>query len=312
MGFFERLFEALFKYRPLIFERGDFTFGSAWPAWQIVTIGLLVAAPVIWMYTRARGRSGLLDRVLLSGLRLAIFAVVLFCLLEPQLLVKRVLPQQSYVAVLLDDSRSMRIADDEKRPRTQFIAESFDPNSPLARSLAERFKLRYFRFSSDVERINGTGELAYSGTKTRLGDALDQVRQEMSGVPMAGVVVVSDGADNAPNPFGPQLLPMKASGVPVYTVGVGRERFEKDIQVSRVETPAKVLKGSSLVVDVVVKQHGYSGQKDTLDVEDGGRIVERKEFTLGSDGEATTVRVTFTANEAGARRFKFRVGTRRR
>lgn len=306
-AFFEQAFEALFKYRPLIFQRGDFTFASSWPAWLVLAAALALAAPVIWMYTRARGRSGLLDRAIMSGVRLAIFAVVLFCLLRPTLLVKRVVPQQSYVAVLLDDSRSMRIADDAKHPRTQFIAESFNKTGPLTTSLSERFKLRYFRFSSNVDRIGGVQDLAYAGTNTRLGDALDQVRQEMSGVPMAGVVVVSDGADNAPTPFGPQLLPMKASGVPVYTVGVGREQFDRDIQVSRVETPARVLKGSSLVVDAVVTQHGYAGKKVRLDVEDGGRIVERQDFVLPDDGEAATVRVKFTANEAGARRFRFHV-----
>ncbi|MGH7470841.1 MAG: hypothetical protein ACRENP_23080 [Longimicrobiales bacterium] len=306
-AFLEGLFQALFKYRPLIFERGDFTFASSWPIWILVGGGLVVAAPVIWMYTRARGRSGLRDRILMSVARVAIFALVAFCLLKPTLLVKRAVPQQSYVAVLLDDSRSMRIADDEKRPRTQFIAESFGVTGPLAKSLSNRFKLRYFRFSSDLDRIAGVQDLSFAGTKTRLGDALDQVRQEMSGVPLAGVVVVSDGADNAPNPFGPQLLPMKASGVPVYTVGVGREKFDKDIQINRVETPATVLKGSSLVVDAVITQHGYSGQKARLDVEDGGRIVERQEFTLPSDGEAATVRVKFTANEPGARKFRFHV-----
>src|SRR5262245_9341049 len=188
-AFMEQIFTALFKYRPLIFQRGDFTFASAWSAWLVMAVALLVAAPVIWMYTRARGRSNLLDRGIMSGLRLVIFAVVIFCLLRPMLLGKRVVPQQSYVAVLLDDSRSMRIADDAKHPRTQFIAESFNPTGELTKSLSDRFKIRYFRFSSDVERIGGVQDLAYAGTKTRLGDALDQVRQEMSGVPMAGVVV---------------------------------------------------------------------------------------------------------------------------
>src|SRR5262245_6009989 len=107
-GFFENIFETLFKYRPLVFERGDFTFASSWASWIILLAGLLVAAPVIWMYTRARGRSGMRDRALLAFTRLVIFAVVLFCLLRPTLLVKRVQPEQSYVAVLLDDSRSMR------------------------------------------------------------------------------------------------------------------------------------------------------------------------------------------------------------
>ncbi len=306
-AFLESVFEALFKYRPLVFQKGDFTWASALPAWIVLVTAILLAGPVIWMYTRARGRTGARDRVVLSVARLAIFALVLFCLLRPQLHVKRAVPQQSYVAILIDDSRSMRIADDIKTPRTKFIADELAPDGELAKSLGARFKLRYFRFSSDLERIKGVQELGFTGTTTHIGDAIDQVRQEMSGVPLAGVVVISDGADNAPTPFGSQLMPMKASGVPVYTVGLGREKFDKDIQVSRVETPNHVLKGSSLVVDAVVTQYGYAGQKMKLNVEDAGRIVEQKEFTMPDDGEAATVRVTFKATEPGARRFKFRI-----
>ena len=306
-AFLETVFESLFKYRPLVFQRGEFTWASSLPAWVILTAGFLLAGPVIWMYTRARGRTTMRDRIVLSVGRLAIFVLVLFCLLRPTLLVKRAVPQQSYLAVLIDDSRSMRIADDTKKPRTQFIAEALSPNGALAKSLGERYKLRYFRFDDDIERIKGVEQLAFTGTTTHIGDAIDQVRQEMSGVPLAGVVLLSDGADNAATPFGSQLLPMKASGVPVYTIGLGREKFDKDIQVSRVETPDHVLKGSSLVVDAVVKQYGYAGQKMKLNVEDAGRIVAQKEFTMPDDGDAATVRVNFTANEPGARRFKFRV-----
>ena len=50
------LFEGLFKYRPLVFQKGNFTFGSAWSGWLIFGVALAVAIPVIWAYTRARGR----------------------------------------------------------------------------------------------------------------------------------------------------------------------------------------------------------------------------------------------------------------
>jgi hypothetical protein len=74
----------------------------------------------------------------------------------------------------------------------------------------------------------------------------------------------------------------------------GQERFEHDVQVTRVETPRSVLKGTALVVDVVLSQTGYGGQKVPLSVEDDGRIVSTQEVTLPSDGESATVKVRFT------------------
>jgi len=118
---------------------------------------------------------------------------------------------------------------------------------------------------------------------------------------------VSDGADTSDAAIDEQLASLKARSIPVFTVGLGQERFAKDIQVTRVETPRSVLKGTALVVDVVLSQTGYGGQTVPLSVEDDGRIVSTQDVTMPSDGEAATVKVRFTAGEAGARLFRFKV-----
>ena len=80
--------------------------------------------------------------------------------------------------------------------------------------------------------------------------------------------MVGDGADTADAALGDALLGMKADGLPVFTVGVGRETLPKDIQVGRVVTPKTALKGTTLMVDVVLSQSGFDGQPVTLDVDD--------------------------------------------
>src|SRR6185436_7269744 len=91
------------------------------------------------------------------------------------------------------------------------------------------------------------------------------------------------------------------------TVGVGRDRLSRDVQVTRVESPHRVLKGTSLVIDAVVTQTGYAGAKVPFIVEEGGRMIASQDITLPSDGEATTVHVRFLAASAGPRVFKFHV-----
>jgi uncharacterized membrane protein len=70
-----------------------------------------------------------------------------------------------------------------------------------------------------------------------------------------------------------------------------------------------VLKGTSLVVDVVLTQTGYGGQTVPISVEDDGRIVATQDVKLPANGESATVKVRFTAAEAGARVFRFKVPT---
>ena len=85
--------------------------------------------------------------------------------------------------------------------------------------------------------------------------------------------MISDGADTAEAALGESLLALKSPGVPVFTVGVGRETLAKDIQIGRVNTPRTALKGTTLMVDVIISQTGFAGKTVTLDVEDEGRIV---------------------------------------
>ena len=142
------------------------------------------------------------------------------------------------------------------------------------------------------------------------GQALARAHEELSGVPLSGLVVVTDGADNAEGGLGEALLPLQASGVPVFPVGVGREVYERDIQMSRVETPRRILKGASLAVELVVTHRGYAGETVTVQVEDEGRIVGTEDIRLEGDGDPQTVRIRFGANEEGPRLFSFLVSPR--
>jgi uncharacterized membrane protein len=302
------VFEFLFKYRPLVFEQGDFAFTSpaAVRLW-LVGAGVLGVAAVA-TYTLAQGRAARTDRAVMAGLRVLLLGVLLFCLLQPSLILSTVVPQQNFVGILVDDSRSMSIADEAGRPRSDFVAQAFSPEeSDLLRQLADRFTLRFFRFSSDAVRMDGPGELTYDGTHTDLGAALDGARQELAGLPLAGLVLITDGADNGRHPLTESLVPLQAAGVPVFTVGLGEESLAPDIEVGRVELPRAVLKGSTLLVDVVVTQTGMGRRTVPLIVEDETRLLGEQQVTLGPDGEPVVARVAFQLDDAGAHRVRFRI-----
>jgi uncharacterized membrane protein len=300
------MFRFLFKYPPLFFEQGDFVLGISRPALIAVAVVAIVGGYALLTYRgmrRTRGR----DRVVLVGLRLAILAVVVFCLLRPALILKAAVPQQNFLGVLVDDSRSLQIADRDGRPRSAFVNDALGADRPLLNALSKKFVLRFFRFSSTADRLQSTGDLKYEGSTTRLGGALDRARDELAGLPLAGLVMVTDGADTTDTTLDESIASLKARQIPVFTVGVGQEKFAHDIQITRVETPRSALKGTSLVVNVVLTQTGYAGTTVPLSVEDEGRIVGTQEVTLPADGESATVRVRFTTADAGPRSFRFKI-----
>lgn len=302
------LFTFLFKYRPLVFEQGDFAFTAPGSLRAGLVVAGLVAAGAVATYTLAGGRAGRGERAVMAGLRVTLVAVLLFCLLQPALVLSSVVPQQNFVGILVDDSRSMRLPDAAGAPRSDFVTGAFTPGeSELLRELGERFTLRFFRFSSTASRMDGPGELTYDGTHTHLGAALDAAREELSGVPLSGLVLVTDGADNGQRPLTESLVPLQAAGIPVFTVGLGEETVSPDIEVGRVELPRAVLEGTTLLVDVVVTQMGMGQRTVPLLVEDDTRLLAEEQVTLGPDGEPVVARVGFQLEAAGSHRVRFRI-----
>ena len=190
-----------------------------------------------------------------------------------------------------------------------FVKSEFGANDRgLLKALSERFTVRTFRFSSAATRTTQESDLTFGGSQSRLGAALSGVRQELAGLPVAGP---GDGerrrrhrrcgarrsASSASRPRACRSSP----------IGVGRETLSKDIQVGRVVTPKTALKGTTLMVDVVLSQSGFDGQKVTLDVEDEGTLVSTQQVSLPDAGTPASIPVRFTVNEAGPRVLRFRV-----
>jgi uncharacterized membrane protein len=306
----DSLFRFLFEYRPVIFQQGEFRLSPSTGSYVAAVLAAAAILLAVITYRGLAGRGRLRDRIVLTALRIATLAVMLFCLFRPILVVKAAVPQQNFLAVLIDDSRSMQITDWGTSSRGAFVKQTFGKDAPIVKALSERFVLRPFHFSSSAARLASTDDLTFTGAQTRLGAALEGARQELAGLPLAGMVMVSDGADTTDASLTEALLGLKAASVPVFTVGVGRDRLSRDVQIDRVSTPRTALQGTSLVIDAVVTQTGYAGETVSLDVENEGRIVGSQEVKLPMDGEPAAVRVRFTAADPGPRVFTFRIAPR--
>lgn len=308
---FGALFELLFKYRPAVFEQGDFALGAPTSVILIVLAAAALAVPAMLTYFRVRGKSSPTDRMILTTLRAAALLVLIACLFRPMLLLSEAVPRRNFVGVLLDDSRSMRIADRGEgasaRTRSDFIRDTLGERSDLLRRLREKFQVRLFRFGASSVRSDSAGLLTYDQRQTRLVDALEAARQDLEAVPLSGLVVVTDGADNAATEVNDALLALRAKAMPVFTVGLGAERFTRDIEVQRVEAPRRVLKNGTLVADVIIRQTGFDGQTVPLIIEDEGRIISKVDILMPPGSEVSPVRITARLSEPGARTLTFRI-----
>lgn len=295
------MFEFWFKYPPVLFERGSivFTTGGSWLLLVLLALAT-VASGVAYLGAPARLRWQ--DRVVLFSLRFGVLVVLAVLLSRPVLVVPVVKPQENALAVLLDDSRSMQVADAAGRTRGALLGEILSAGeSALLPRLRSQFKVQLYRFSDRVERISELSELGFQGPRTDLAAALDRVRRDLQGVPSAGIVLLTDGGHNSSGSLSEVSLELAGAGFPVYAIGLGSDRLERDIEVARVDGPAEVLKGSTVTLEVLIGQRGYDGRTVRVQIEDNGRIAATRDVKLERREEGTLVPVPLELRDAGLR-----------
>lgn len=320
----------LFKYSPRAFARGEFVTAPVLPAIVLLGMALLLTVLVIVVHARLRTLP-LRDRVVLGTLRLVALLLVIGCLFRPGLVIAAAVPQRNVLAVLFDDSRSMRITDvgDTARAsgqgaasrvagsrlagsriagsRIDAVQRAFADSSALLRRLGERFAIRRFRFSASATPVRTATEARAEGTRSDLAQALNDVQLDLEGMPLAGVVLVSDGADNGSTSMDDALLALRARRVPVYTVGVGQERFERDVAIERVQAPRRLLTGAAGVVEVDVRLRGLDAARVPLTLEADGRVVATETVPTPTRGDLATMRVRIPPLAPGVHRLAVRV-----
>lgn len=302
---FEALFTFFFKYPLRVFERGELTVAPAAPALLLLLAAVALLGGVAFLHSRLTTLSRR-DRIVLGTLRGAAVVLVIALLFRPMLIVSSAVAQRNVLAVLVDDSRSMRLADVGPETRLGAAQQTFADTSRLMKALSEQFIVRYFRFAADARPVASPTTLTATGTRTDLATALEGVREELSGTPVAGIVVVTDGADNGGTDVATSLLALRARRIPVYTVGVGLERFARDLAIERVAVPRSVLRGANVLVDAAIRVRGLGGQKTQLSVEADGRLVGTEEITLPAGGDVVNARVRLQTLDPGTYRLTVR------
>src|SRR5579862_353525 len=299
------MFELLFKYPASVFSKGQFVLLGAWPAWVLALAILGIAAGLGWQVRKRHG--------LLTGARPAVIwlletllaSLLLFLLWHPAISIATLRPQQNIVSVLIDDFRSMSIKDADGKSRLEQATSGL--NSGVLDALKKRFQVRLYRFGKDAERIEKTDKLTGAAAATRLGDSINEALADSSTLPLGAIVLLSDGADNSGGVDRETIAQIRQRQIPIHTVGFGKEKVDRDVEISDVALPARTLADARLAADVTLRSFGYAGQKAKLTVRDGAKVLATKEVKIKGEGTPQIEQVQFNAGLAGAKSFQFSV-----
>ncbi len=145
--------------------------------------------------------------------------------------------------------------------------------------------------------------LAPRGSETRLGQALLQLLNNESGKPLSAVIVFSDGGQNAGVAPDAAIELACRENVPLYTVGLGSDKIPVNVRVADLVVPKRAYPGDQYAITGFLQARGMAGEVVQVqllsreaatggdDSDAGtGHLEDRRQVTLGSDGEIVPVK----------------------
>ncbi|MEE2821594.1 MAG: glutamine amidotransferase [Acidobacteriota bacterium] len=301
----ETLFTFLFKYEPFVFDRGQLTFQWSLDAWVTTLILLILAIFLFLVHRRSFPRSQGLDGWILLTLRSSFFFLLFLLAMRPSLIIPQLVPKENLLAILVDNSRSMGIDANNKKPRGVHVQELVEKDSDFLKDLDEKFSLRLFQFDSKVSEPNRSLELDWLGDQTNIVLGLKEVLASTKNMPLAGILLFSDGSDNSYRDLQEVLSELKTRQIPVHTIGMGPESPTRDIEITQVSAPRVLIPETISEVRVTFRHHGFGGSLGHLEVRESNSLIMTQEIHFPRDSNTLTTTVKIAPKSAGIKSYHF-------
>ena len=256
-------------------------------------------------------------RAILLGFRLAVIVLATIAMLRPALVESTTKRRSATLAVLIDRSRSMQIADAVAgKTRWEMLVRTMGEAQSALGALDEELEVHVYTFAADVEPLDfSQGKLALpdlpDGDQTAIGAALEDVLRREAGKRLSGVILASDGAQRA---YAPRDVPPQGParrladlGYPLYTLAFGQARGvgqARDVSLKDLTVNQTVYVKNELTASGMVRVEGFDGQSIPVQLlmEDGaGKMqpVGSVELKVRASGEAMPVELSTVPQTPG-------------
>ncbi len=191
------------------------------------------------------------------------------------------------------------------------------PQHKFWESLAERSDLVFYRVGERLDvpisplpdgrstRVAFAESLEANASISPLGDALIKALELHRGEPLAGILLISDGASNAGRPFEEAAATLNRAALPVHSLAVGIPQ-PPDLRVATLRVPRIGFVEEKVIVEAELSSFGLPAQTITARLFSDEQFVEEKEVQLPRDGNVT-VQLELISDDPGVRNLRFEV-----
>jgi len=281
---------------------------SPLPVWVLAGLLVLAVAGVALAQRGLSREPRRLRRYTLLGLRAVALGAAAFLLLEPGVRVLQTMQVKNRLAILVDRSASMAFPTTPGGPtRAAAVARYFAASLPGWRKLQARFTLEPALFDGEVHPTDLDHLSAPVDAKGAHTDLLGAVRSaaeggaQSAGRKLAGVVLVTDGADNVHlgSALSPQVKAELASlGAPVSSLVVGQGQL-LDLSVAHVAVDDFAFVRNTVEVDAEIDARGDPDQSVQVVLRREGKVVATRELRLRPGAVKYPVKFSFAPDQTG-------------
>ena len=247
----------------------------------LLALGFLILLFLQWRDLRQRVTSKV--RVGLCILRGVVYLLLLGMVLNPTLLLQKVLRLLPPLAVVIDTSGSMALPEADGRSRLQQALNYLrgDAATPL-QALREDYQIKLYQFDETARPlpIQHFDTLSATGQTTDIIGSLSSILEEHRAAPPVGVLLLSDGTHHKSN-TGLEFL--RQAGVRVVAVGVGTPATYRDIRVAAVQAPTLAFLHYPVEVNATVQTWGYRGERLPVVLKQAGQVVATQMVHVSTD-----------------------------
>ncbi len=276
-----------------------------------LALGAAAVIAIVALSWRASRGAPAWRRATMIGLRAGAAVGALVVFLEPAVELRQVAREPNRIAILVDDSASMALAEVTPGPnRFERVRGLLRDSRATIEAWERDHKIDYYTFSETVASTSLTGLAATTpkGKATLVRKALETIRSRYEGHDLAGVVLISDGA--ATGGFGEDSGAgvirdfLRGLDTRVHTVWAARDGL-KDVAIAKINADEFAFVRTVVRIDTVIRTTGLPARKVPVTLSTDGQPLRQKLVDLpAGTGEVT---VTFEVTPPRVGRYVYEV-----
>ena len=248
--------------------------------------------------------------------------ILCFCLLEPIRSIKAPKSQANPIAVLVDNSRSMRAlyekpqaagaaqgqgAQGQAQPS---LLESFSSvisdDADWMLKLGEQYRIRKYLFADRLESAQDFTSWDGSRYESNLQGALESVRTRFPTQPPSAIVLISDGRSTNRSSIVQTANAENGPEIPIYPVLIPPQGdLGKDLWIQDVSVQTSDFETAPVSISVSLGHRGFLSEKVEIRLEDlQQNILQKQTVQITESPNPSSVRFQFRPAESGSQGYK--------